>query len=488
MFSLALLLLAAAAVSASSNSIAKAERLLERLDLKNYKDFASDRESTSTDSTDSSSDASRIARAVEAALEAAEMDRSEAPRAPAEFSTKRLRLSTTNRANECGFFSCADVSRATDVSAIEGATATVETDEGSFTARFDAAGVATHVNDQFQFTVTYANGSPDDTFTLSTVTGEFGVNVTSVTIASQATGLAPASGVVFFRVAESSDFDDDTLLTDDESLRAALGSSVIGCDATFDSTDESLTGSATFALSTDGGRTHIVANVSSVVDDEATEPISVTQSQTFGGNVYVIANQDREAEIGLLALPCASRVRIVYDSTLIVTKRAGETSRTGDTLQHPLLYDALKTTIASTSPDFERFIFELRVAAGRTQLRLRDITLDTGVFSDLSHKSKFTPCFRIFPDDDYLVEAYISMRGAAGGFVRAQLRDGVNGNAVVVDGAIDEDALDNAVFDVAEGRLDDLVGDQTDETRPLEFFGTDVSVQIEDCPEFSYFA
>lgn len=110
------------------------------------------------------------------------------------------------------------------------------------------------------------------------------------------------------------------------------------------------------------------------------------------------------------------------------------------------------------------------------------------MFSDLSHKSKFTPCFRVFPDPDYVIEAYISMRGAAGGFVRAQLRDGVNGNAVVVDNAIDEDALDNAVFDVVEGRLTDLVGDQTDETRPLEFIPSDVSVEIEDCPEVSYFA
>jgi hypothetical protein len=45
-------------------------------------------------------------------------------------------------------------------------------------------------------------------------------------------------------------------------------------------------------------------------------------------------------------------------------------------------------------------IQQFQLAAGRTQLRLRDITLDRGAFSDLSHNSKFTPCFRVYPDVD----------------------------------------------------------------------------------------
>jgi len=487
---IALFLLACVAFAAAANDVAAAERLLERLDLKNYDEFRSEREATSTDSTDSSSDANRIARAVEAALEAAELaNRVPVTKPDAEFEKFQLRLSTTNAENRCGFIDCVDVARATATSQIEGATATVETSDGSFTAKFDATGLAEHVNDQFIFTVQYTNGgSGDDTFELTTTANEFGVNVTSISIASQASGDAPSTGIVYFRVAESSDFDDETLLTADETLVATDGESEVGCDVTFDGPNENLVGTSSFTVSVTGERSLIVANETITINAGETNEINIGQTQTFGGNMYVVANQGRVEQIGFTDLPCNSRARVIYDQIAIMTKRRGETANTADTLDHPLLYDSLRTTAAQVgAPSFDSFLFQLRLAAGRTQLRLRDITLDAGVFSDLSHRSKLTPCFRVFPDEDYQVEVYIGMRNAAGQVVRGLLED-ANGNNLVDAGAVVFDEQAPPAFDVREVVFGDLVGDQDDTTRPYELLPSDVTIELEPCAEtFSYF-
>ena len=39
----------------------------------------------------------------------------------------------------------------------------------------------------------------------------------------------------------------------------------------------------------------------------------------------------------------------------------------------------------------------------------------------MSHKSKFTPCFRVFPDDDFQIEVFMGMRGSPNTVVRALL-------------------------------------------------------------------
>ena len=380
------------------------------------------------------------------------------------------------------------------MSDIEGAVATVVTTDGTFSATFDATGLAENVNDQFIFRVQYTNGGAgDDSFELSTDLGEFGVNVTSITLSSQDANDA-AAGIVYYQVTESSDFDDDTLLTADETLLAALGDSEVGCDIGFNGPNEALLGTSSYSVSVTGDRSFIVAD--RALQDNAGEPdeINIGQTQTFGGNVFVIENQGRLQQIGVENLPCNSRPRVIYDNIAIVTKIAG-TGNTADTLLHPLVYDRLRALAAAPgAPNFDPFLFELRLAAGRTQLRLRDITLDGGVFSDLSHRSKFTPCFRLFPDEDYQVEVFIGM-SAGNQVVRGILQDGGAVN-LVENGAFtfdDDDQSDTPplpegiTIPTNEIVFADLVGDQ-DSLRPFEQVPSDVTIEVESCPEFRYFA
>lgn len=211
------------------------------------------------------------------------------------------------------------------------------------------------------------------------------------------------------------------------------------------------------------------------------------------------ANGPQIREIGLEKLPCATRPRVIYDEITIATMRSTNVGK-ADPMMHPLLYDALLAGTASANPSFDNFIFQLQVAAGRTQVRLRDVTLDSGAFSDLSHNSKFTPCFRVWRDPDFLIDVFIGMRNGGGEYVRLTLDkdslpslvqqvDVVNGRPVydffditdVAEANLPQFRVNEVAFGDLRSRDDDAP------VRPFELIRSDVSVVLEKCPSFSYF-
>lgn len=485
MYAIAVLLTFAAVAFASSSSSSDGvpnANLVDRLDLKNYKQFASEREDTSTSSSDSSSDAKRIALAVEAALKEAALAEKFQPKphaADTGIKTFRTRLATTNKANTCASFKCSDYKATPALSDIAGASATVVTPRGTFTARFNAAGVANNPNDFFQFTVTAALTGNEFTFTLSTVQGEFGVNVTSVTVTSQAATRA-VNALVYFDPLGSAFWDKTTnLAAADSTISLTNGSSVIGCDATFDGHSKS--GVAFFT---------VTDKVDTLVTND-----TAGSTFTFASNAFSIptAANPLYGKLGLAGLPCATRPRAIYDEILIVTKRTSDVG--AKSLEHPFIYDELKATTTATTLTFDKVIQQFQLAAGRTQLRLRDITLDRGAFSDLSHNSKFTPCFRVYPDDDAEIELFIGLRTAGADTVVFANMNAKNAGLVDADGTVN--SFPFAIvpkFQVKELAFSTLglPADDSDVKgkpgRPYLFLDSDVSVTLEECPEFSYFA
>jgi hypothetical protein len=486
MYAIAVLLTFAALAFASSSSSSDEVtngNLVDRLDLKNYKHFASEREDTTTSSSDSSSDAKRIARAVEAALKEAALAEKFQPQpaAPATgIKTFRTRLSTTNKANTCATFDCQSY-KVLNVSDLAGASVTVTTPDGTFTARFNSAGVANNPNDFFQFTVQATLNGGEFDFQLSTVVGEFGVNVSSITVTSQAATRA-VDALVYFNPLGSAFWDEETnRAVSDAQISLTNGTSVFGCDATFDGHSNSGVGFFT-----------VTDNQGVLVTNETAGTF------TFSSGAFAIDVIDNELykKLGLAGLPCANRPRAIYDEILIVTKRDSVVG--AKSLEHPFVYDELKATTTAASTNFDRTIQQFQLAAGRTQLRLRDITLDRGAFSDLSHTSKFTPCFRVYPDVDGSIEIYIGLRTTgADALVFATLdNDGV---PPLVDSAgvrsFDSFGPGNepkfTVKEVAFSTLGLPADDSSvlgEAGRPYLFLDSDVSVTLEECPEFSYFA
>lgn len=480
MYAIAVLLTFAALAFASSVPNAN---LVDRLDLKNYKQFASEREDTTTSSSDSSSDAKRIARAVEAALKEAALAEKFQPQpaAPATgIKTFRTRLSTTNKANTCATFDCQSY-KLLELSDLEGASVSVSTPDGTFTARFNAFGVANNPNDFFQFTVTASLSGDEFNFQLSTVVGEFGVNVTSVTVTSQAATRA-TNALVYFNPLASAFWDEETnRAVSDAQIELTNGTSVFGCGATFDGHSNSGVGFFT-----------VTDNQDVLVTNDTAGAF------TFASGAFAIDVTSNELykKLGLAGLPCANRPRATYDEILIVTKRASPVG--AKSLEHPFIYDELKATTSAPSTNFDRTIQQFQLAAGRTQLRLRDITLDRGAFSDLSHTSKFTPCFRVYPDIDGSIEIYMGLRTAgADTIVFATLAN--NGSPALVDsngvrsfasfGPGNEPKF--TVKEVAFSTLGLPADDSSvlgEAGRPYLFLDSDVSVTLEECPEFSYFA
>jgi hypothetical protein len=500
MVATAVLLLSSLLVAAVLGNREDEARLLDRLDLKNYKKFADLREHSSSDSSDSSSDAKRIARAVEAALKEAELADKFTPApsgTPNGAKPFRLRLSTVNKAHTCDTFDCADVDASADsASILNGVTVIVQTTNGTFTGAFNASGIAVDRNDLFQFLVTAEVDDGVATFTLSTTQGLFGVNITSITIGTQPLQTQPARSVLVyfdpFGGDASGAFWDPTtngsIANPDIVIKNITTTpEIIGCDGDFDGPNPSKDGITTFIVFNSTANSTLVTN---------TNPTPfVFQVRVLALNVST--ERAAYAHLGFLPLPCGSRGRVIYDEIAIVTERENTIGFGDDTLEHPLIYDVLKSTTQSATPSFDNFIHELQLAAGRTQLRLQSITLDRGAFSDLSHHSKFTPCFRIYPDEDGKIEVFIGMRSAnGGGLVRAVLHnaDGqfVQGNQVRTFAQIDASHLANfqtteIVFSSLGLPLNFAEVEGTDQ-RPFIQLDSDVTVQLEDCPTFSYFS
>jgi hypothetical protein len=118
---------------------------------------------------------------------------------------------------------------------------------------------------------------------------------------------------------------------------------------------------------------------------------------------------------------------------------------------------------------------------------LRDVTIDQGAFSIFSHDTKFTGCFRAYPDDDFEIYAFIGMRGnSRAEYVQAKLTP--NDSPALWSGdflQIPEEGRPS--FAVSEVALRELRLPSTAPTRPYEFLRSDVRVHIDECPDFTYF-
>jgi len=396
-----------------------------------------------------------------------------------------VRLGTTNKANTCAMFDCLLDNDATGGS-FAGAVAIVNTTNGTFAATFNSSGIATNPNDLFQWTivVSFPSSTAEAQFTLSTVSGVFGVNVTSVQIITQAFGNAGA-GQIYFSPLSSTFWNPTTnRAVGNNDTQLINGTTIIGCDADFDGHDSD--GITRFTVTSASGAL-LVSNASA----------GTTFSFNSFAFFYFDGSDGSLNALGFENLPCHNRSRIIYDEIAIVTGRDSQFAGAGsfgfDTLDNPHIYDDLKSATETAAPSFEDFIRQLQLAAGRTQLRLRDITLDRGAFSDLSHNSKFTPCFRIYPDSDGKIEVFIGMRSAVnGGIVRGLLE--IADTDLIASGEVqpfdDVDLADFTVTEIAFSTLGIATPSPVVEgssERPYVQVDSDVTIELEDCPAFSYF-
>ena len=511
MFGIVLLLSLAAVARSSSSESSSSDNFLDRLDLKNFKSVESQRTDTSTSSSDESSDASRVARAVEAALKEADLaERLAATRRDSGFRFRpdnsglfRLRLSTTNRPNTCSFFTCSTTDTDLSVSLLEGTTVTATLVGGATrSGTFNAGGVAQNTDDiigAFQVTATQVGAG--FRFVLSTLNSDKGLNITSVRLTS---GAPNPNRRVSFDPLNNAFWNADTrLAVSNPNVTVTLGTTQIGCDATFDGFTGRGFSSFTVAVNASRQAT-LAANTSTTAN-----------SFTFETNAFQVA-----ANLGKLTLdtlPCASRSSVTYDDIIVATVQP--TIDLAFVSNHPLIYDALRakalTNLASSSDTLVR---ELQQAAGRTQIVLRDVMLDRGAFNLLSHTSKYTSCFRALPNTDDQIEVYIGMVSSVGtdGIVRAvaELVDpGQNAGVLTDDDGtvafrdVDDTlslgaALDDLKFNVNELIFSNLgqtfaPNDFIDfegpppfagtSTRPYAVLPSDVTVRIEPCPSFNYF-
>jgi hypothetical protein len=133
-----------------------------------------------------------------------------------------------------------------------------------------------------------------------------------VTVTSQAATRA-VGALVYFDPLGSAFWDKATnLAVGDSTISLTNGSSVIGCDATFDGHSKS--GVAFFT---------VTDKVDTLVTNETAGTF------TFASNAFSIptAANPLYGKLGLAGLPCATRPRAIYDEILIVTKRASRRRR-----------------------------------------------------------------------------------------------------------------------------------------------------------------
>jgi len=222
-------------------------------------------------------------------------------------------------------------------------------------------------------------------------------------------------------------------------------------------------------------------------------------TQTF---VFQIANVQRfrsnaRAElykaIGLENLPCATRDNFNYDEIVIATVRQASGVRENP-LDNPTLFDALKAGSATRQPNINQFVQQLRLSAGRTQLSLRDVVVDRTPFSVRSHFSKFTPCFRVWPDTNYRIDVFLMMSGGSGTNIGGEIVYATLDDQGLVIPGNPPTLLDIAPiayplrpkFEVNEIAFANLT--QTTTTgRQRTRLDSDVSILLDTCPTFSYF-
>jgi len=465
---------------------------------------SSSSDTSTSSSSDSDSHESSIASAVEAALRAANQSPNQPIPRTFPYQKYRLRLSTTHNATTCTEWDCATEIETCQIEDLENAVVAVENDDGeTYYAKFDNAGEAVALDDAVDFTVTATSCT---SFTLSTTTvNDHGLNVTSLTISTQVREHSVNGGFVYFEpIGPSGEFNGkwdgrNHKIEIEATLFATRGPIRIGCDATFDGA--STVGRTSFTITPlNEDDDFLVGTVTDADDDDDDDQsVSFTISSAHvlrpavnGRNGY--GTREQVDLIGLENLPCATRPQIVYEQVAVVSMRGPTKGLAGgELLEHPILYDAFRSSSNPSTPNWEPLIFQLQLAAGRGQIRLRDVTIDQGAFSIFSHDTKFTGCFRAYPDDDFEIYAFIGMRGnGQPEYVRAFLNPGSAGSDLYLGGGQfnevnDEPDAARPTFDVAEVALRDLKTLQIDETRPREFLRSDVDVVIEDCPDFTYF-
>lgn len=512
LFLLGSLTLFAAAASSDSGEDAIARQVLAGVPVSFFRDESSSSSSSSDDddeadavaSDDSSLDErqARIAAAIKAAVAKPAVTPAAAP-----YKNFRLRLATQAQPNTCVYpCSTGIYEPVTSVAAIQGVRVIVGTTNGTLSAKFNSSGIAQLNDNFFRFTVVFAprgNGVFGQ-FTLSTIASlssaiPSGVNVTSFELRTQDRGDSNSTfGQTTFLPFNTTDgnFRNATAgLSLDGRVRAVAGASTYGCSPNGGLGQQDY--SQIVAPGVDSVKFTMVNS-----GDLFVSHTGAASNQTF---VFQIGNVQRfrsnaRAElykaIGLQNLPCATRNAFNYDEIVIATSRNQNGVRFNP-FDNPVLFDALKSGSATPTPNINSFVQQLRLSAGRTQLSLRDVVVDRMPFSIRSHFSKFTPCFRIWPDEDYRIDVYLLMSGAknstiGGQIVYATLTD--QGLVIPAAGGNPARLLDIAPIDytlrpkfvVNEVAFANLTeGTTTGRQRTL--LDSDVSVLLDTCPTFSYF-
>lgn len=491
-----------------------AREVLAGVPVSFFRDRSSSSNSSSEDDDDEtdgvvSDDSSldeRQAR-IAAAIKAAVAKPAVAP-AVVPYKNFRLRLATQAQPKTCVYPCSTGVYEpVTSVAAIQGVRVVVETTNGTLSAKFNSSGIAQLNDNFFSFTVRFAargNGVFGQ-FTLSTIASlssaiPSGVNVTSLELRTQDRGDSNSTfGQTTFLVFSTTDGDfrnSTTGLSLNGRVRAAAGQSTYGCSPNGGLGQQDFSqilapgvNSVKFSL-VNAGELFVSHTGSS---SNQTFVFQIANVQRFRSN----ARAELYKAIGLENLPCATRDSFNYDEIVIATSRMLNGVRTNP-LDNPVLYDALKTGSATPTPNINTFVQQLRLSAGRTQLSLRDVVVDRVPFSVRSHFSKFTPCFRIWPDADYRIDVFLLMSGAkasniGGEIVYATLTD--QGLVIPAAGGNPARLLDIAPIDytlrpkfvVNEVAFANLTQTTTTETRPRTQLDSDVSVLLDTCPTFSYF-
>jgi len=484
-------------------AVASAQIVQNGLDLQDYSLLS--RTDTSTSSSDESSDAKRIAKAVELALKEAELSTTldTASVTSGDILLLRARLSTVNRAQTCTFACTADENAIgvmpipeDDEDSFDGVKVTVTALGGVTKTAVFANGLAENQDDitgAFQLTANIiAPGEVE--FTLSTENNQFGLNVTSVKIESADVAGGSPRAHVYFDPLSNAFWDFNTqIAVSDPNVRVAVAGPTIGCDATFEDFDFD-------------GRTQFTVSAFGTADDDARTLTLNTTTQTFvfRSTVFRVRNElDVLNELPFTALPCAQRSAVTYDE-IVVASTGTVDSNVGQLLDHPLIYDELKSEAQAITPAFDAFVRELQQAAGRRQIDLFDVILDRSAFTINSHTSKFTPCFRAsFPEVEKF-EIYIGMRSTSGpdGVVRAifnfagtdEVTQSTSSNSLefessktFIDSVGDRAVVREVVFS-ALGLNETLFEETIQGTRgrPYLLLPSDVTVTLEKCPTFTY--
>jgi len=201
-------------------------------------------------------------------------------------------------------------------------------------------------------------------------------------------------------------------------------------------------------------------------------------------------------QLGLENLPCTTRGAFLYDEIAIVDGVISNIPQLAFPLDNPTFYKALQAATNKAKSNLSSFLRTLRVIAGRSQLVIRDAVLDRAPFSLLSHYSKFTPCFRVYPDVNGEIGVFIGFGGktapkdatvVVGQLLVGPLLDTSTNPPTFK--PLSADFTQRPQFLVSEVVLANLVNPLANP--PVELPETlllsDVSMLLDTCPSYQYF-